>query len=326
MPNVLCLRPIHPDAMARLRAAPGITLEVLEATTPQAVIEAASRAEAVIVRLTPITRQVIEAAPRLRLVARHGVGYDLVDVPALTERGIPLTITPEANAVSVAEHALMLMLAAARRVIGYDANMRRPVWGSQPDLPTFDLAGRSVLVVGFGRIGTRVAKLCAAFGMRVLVRDPAVPPNTIRGLGYTPTPSLEAALPEADIVTLHLPANEETRGLVDGAFLGLMKRGAVLVNTARGTLVDEAALERALRDGRLGAAALDVFAQEPVEAPIPLLSAPNLILTPHVAASTAEGVRRMSMSCVDSVLALFEGRLDPEVVVNPEVLLRRNAV
>jgi D-3-phosphoglycerate dehydrogenase len=320
MPHILCLRPIHPEAIARMRAAPGTTVEILDPINAQTMAEALPRAEALIVRLTPITRQVIEQAPKLRIVARHGVGYDAVDVPALTERGIPLTITPEANAGSVAEHALMLMLSVARRVTGYDANMRKPLWGAQPDLPTFDLAGRTVLLVGFGRIGSRVAKLCAAFGMWVMVRDPAVPSNTIRGLGYLPLRSIEEGLAEADIVSLHCPSNEATRGMVDAQFLAGMKKGAVLVNTARGTLVQEAALEAALRSGHLAAAGLDVFWSEPVEAPIPLLAAPNLILTPHTAAGTAEGMHRMALSCADSVLACFAGALDPDVVVNREVL------
>ena len=324
MPHVICSQPIHPDAMALLRATPGFTLEVLPDRTPATFAARLPEADALILRTTRVDRAFLAHCPRLRILARHGVGYDIIDVPALTERGIPLTITPEANAVSVAEHALMLMLACARRVTAYDANMRRPLWGAQPGLATFDLAGRTVLVVGFGRIGTRVARLCAAFGMRVLVRDPFIAKGTIRGAGYEPVGDAAAAASEADIVTLHCPSNDMTRGMVDRAFLAGIKRGAILVNTARGTLVDQAALESALREGHLAAAGLDVFEEEPVETPIPLLGAPNLILTPHVAASTQEGLRRMALDSAAAVLACFEGRLDPDVVVNREVL-KRNA-
>jgi D-3-phosphoglycerate dehydrogenase len=156
--------------------------------------------------------------------------------------------------------------------------------------------------------------------MRVLVRDPFVAKGSIRGLGFTPVDDAAEAAAEADIVTLHVPSSPATRNLVDAAFLARMKRGAILVNTARGTLVDEAALEAALRQGHLGGAGLDVFEEEPVETQIPLLSAPNLILTPHVAASTQEGLRRMAMDSAASVLACFAGTLDPDVVVNREVL------
>jgi D-3-phosphoglycerate dehydrogenase len=316
--------PIHEDALALLRATPGVTAEVLPDTAPATLAARLPQADGLIIRTIPVRRETIAACPRLRVVARHGVGYDLIDVPALTARGIPLTITPEANAGSVAEHAMMLMLTLARRTIPYDANMRMPVWGGQAALPTFDLAGKTVLVVGFGRIGSRVARLCAAFGMRVLVRDPKVAKGTIRGLGFEAVDDAADAAADADIVTLHLPSSAETRGLVDAAFMARMRPGAVLVNTARGNIVDQAALELALRAGHLAGAGLDVFEEEPVTTSIPLLTAPNLVMTPHVAASTGEGLRRMAMDSAAAVLAAFDGRLDPDIVVNPEVLPRRN--
>jgi D-3-phosphoglycerate dehydrogenase len=324
MPHVICPQPIHADALDLLRATEGVTVEVLPDRRPETLAARLPEADGLILRTLRVDRDFLSHCPKLRILARHGVGYDIIDVPALTERGIPLTITPEANAVSVAEHALMLMLTCARRLTAYDANMRVPVWGAQAALPSFDLAGKTVLVVGFGRIGTRVAKLCAAFGMRVLVRDPNVAKGAIRGLGFEPVDDAADGAAVADIVTLHLPSNEQTRGMVDAAFLARMKPGAVLVNTARGTLVDQAALELALRAGHLAAAGLDVFEEEPVEAPIPLLTAPNLVMTPHVAASTQEGLRRMAMDSAASVLAAFENRLDPDVVVNREVLAGRN--
>ena len=324
MPHVIALRAIHPDAIALLNATPGVTAEIIDDLSPASLARHLPRADALIVRTLRIDRALLAQCLNLRILARHGVGYDIVDVPALTERGIPLTITPEANAVSVAEHALMLMLALARRVTAYDANMRVPLWGAQAALPTFDLAGKTVLVVGFGRIGTRVARLCAAFGMRVLVRDPGVAKGSIRGLGFEPVDDVVEAASGADIVTLHVPSNPQTRGMVNAAFLARVKPGAILVNTARGTIVDQHALERALRAGHLAGAGLDVFEEEPVETAIALLSAPNLIMTPHVAASTAEGLHRMAMHSAEAVLACFESRLDPDIVVNAEVLSRRN--
>jgi len=245
---------------------------------------------------------------------------------SMSPRNIPLTITPEANAVSVAEHALMMMLACARRLTDFNANLRAatPIWGAQPGLPTFDLQGKTVLVVGFGRIGTRVAKLCAAFGMNVLVRDPNVAKGSIRGLGFTPVDDAAEAAGQADIVTVHVPSGPATRNMIDASFFARMKPGAVFVNTARGTIVDQRALEATLRAGHLAAAGIDVFEEEPVETPISLLSVPNLIMTPHVAASTQEGLRRMAMDSAAAVLGCFAGTLDPDIVVNGEVLARRN--
>lgn len=324
MPHVVCLRPLHPDALARLSSEPGYRVTMVDPVTPETLAEPMRTAEAIIVRATCIDRAFLAKAPMLSICVRHGVGYDAVDVEALTERGIPLTVTPDANAVSVAEHALMLMLATARRTIEYDRRLRALDWGPKPSLPTFDLAGQTVLVVGFGRIGGRVARLCAAFGMEVLVHDPYVPQNTIKGAGFAPVQRLPEGLSRADIVTLHCPATPETRGMVNAAFLAAMKPGATLINTARGALVEEEALTRALQSGQLGAAGLDVFAEEPVTTRLPLLDLPNVVLTPHAAAATEQCARRTGLSCVETIIRHFKGELDPDVVINKEVL-RRNA-
>lgn len=322
--TVLVPDPIHRDGLAMLREAPGLRLLAPEALTPETLPGHLAEAEAMIVRGMTVDRTLLDRAPRLRFVCRHGVGYDNVDVPALTERGILLAVTPEANAASVAEHTLMLMLALSRQVVAFNAGVRRGEWRVPGQSATFDLGGRAVLIIGFGRIGTRVARLCAAFGLRVRVHDPFIPANTIRGLGYEPARDLPAALAEADIVTLHCPSNAETRNMVNGGFLAAMKPGAVLINAARGTLVEEAALEAALRSGHLAGAGLDVVQVEPMQSPIPLLGLPNVVMTPHVAASTAEGLQRMATASARNVLDFLAGQPDPDALINPEAL-RRNA-
>jgi D-3-phosphoglycerate dehydrogenase len=324
MPHVVCLRPVHPEALELLRSRRGVTVEVLDPVNPTTIAASMPKADAVIVRATPINREFLAQSPNLRIVARHGVGYDAVDVPALTERGIPLTVTPDANAQCVAEHAMMLLLNIARQTRFYDAQTRDLKWSNPPVPATFDLAGRTVLVMGFGRIGGRVARLCNAFGMKVLVRDPFIPQNTIKGAGFIPVKDLAAGLAEADVVTMHVPSSEKTRGMVNGEFLASMKRGGVLINTARGTLVDEKALAGALTSGHLSGAGLDVFWEEPAVADNPLLKLPNVVLTPHSAAATEQGLRRMALSCAESILQVFDGKLDPDVVINQEVL-RGNA-
>jgi len=178
--------------------------------------------------------------------------------------------------------------------------------------------------MGFGRIGGRVARLCKAFDMKVLVRDPYIPQNTIKGAGFIPVKDLQAGLAEADVVTVHLPSSAETRGIINGEFLASMKQGAVLINTARGTLVDEKALAAALTSGHLSGAGVDVLWDEPAVESNPLLQLPNIVITPHTAAATEQGLRRMALSCADSILACFDNRLDEDVVINKEVL-RGNA-
>ncbi len=319
MAHVVCLRSVHPDAQARLREA-GHTVEVLDPVNEQTIAASIPKAEAIIVRATPINEAFLAHATKLRICARHGVGYDAVDVPALTKRGIPLTVTPDANAASVAEHAMMLMLNIARGTFEYDRKTRALEWSTGSVPATFDLGGKTVLVVGFGRIGGRVARLCQAFGMRVLVHDPYIPQNTIKGCGFIPAKVLAEGLAEADVVTTHLPSNEKTRGTVNGTFFASMKKGATYINTARGTLVDEAALAGALTSGHLKAAGLDVFWEEPMNPANPLLKAPNVVMTPHSAAATEQGLYRMAMSCAESIIQVFENKLDPDVVINQEVL------
>jgi D-3-phosphoglycerate dehydrogenase len=318
--RIVVADPIHQGGIDRLLSAPGVTLDYPGNATNMSLEERLRDADGLIVRGTKVDDALLVNAERLRVVCRHGVGYDLVDVPALTRRGIALMITPEANAASVAEHTLMLMLGLARRVVPVSTAVRQGVWRVQGQSSTFELGGRSVLVVGFGRIGTRVARLCAAFGMQVMVHDPYIPAGTIRGSGYEAIEHRDAGLARADFVTIHIPANDLTRGSVNASFLSRMKQGAVLINAARGTLVDEAALEAALRSGHLAAAGLDVLRVEPMVEPLPMLALDNLIVTPHVAASTAEGLRRMAWDSAGNVIDFLAGRVDRDAVVNVEVL------
>jgi len=320
MPHIVVADPIHPDGIERLSQAPGVTLDHPGKPSNETLAERLRHADGLIVRGTVVDEALLKHAEGLKVVCRHGVGYDLVDVPALTRRGIALMITPEANAASVAEHALMLMLSLARNVVPVSAAVRRGDWRVRGQSATVELGGRSVLVIGFGRIGTRVARLCTAFGMKVMVHDPFIPPGTIRGVGYEAIKERDAGLARADFVTIHIPANDTTRGLVDGAFLSRMKPGAVFINSARGTLVDEAALEAALRSGHLAAAGLDVLRVEPMVEPPSMLALDNLIVTPHVAASTSEGLRRMAWDAAGNVIDFLAGKPDRDAIVNVEVL------
>jgi D-3-phosphoglycerate dehydrogenase len=320
MPHIVVADPIHPDGIERLLKAPGVTLDHPGNAANEPLTERLRKADGLIVRGTPVDDALLVHAEKLRVVCRHGVGYDLVDVPALTKSGIALMITPEANAASVAEHALMLMLSLARNIVPVSASVRQGNWRVRGQSNTFELGGRQILIIGFGRIGTRVARLCTSFGMKVMVHDPYMPAGTIRGAGYEAAVDRAAALAKADIVTVHVPANDKTRGMVDAAFLANMKPGAVLINTARGTLVDEGALEAALCSGHLAAAGLDVLSVEPMVKPVSMLTLDNLIVTPHVAASTKEGLQRMAWDAAGNVMDFLAGRVDRDAVINVEVL------
>jgi D-3-phosphoglycerate dehydrogenase len=219
----------------------------------------------------------------------------------------------------VAEHTLMLMLAAARRVVAHDHAARRGGWTVRDSFETVELDGKTLLLVGFGRIGRRVGELALAIGMRLLVHDPHVAESTIIEAGATTAPDLDAALAAADVITLHLPASPQGP-LIDARRLALMKPSAILVNAARGGLIDETALDLALRAGRLHGAALDVLAGEPPAPAHPLLVNERLTLSPHAAGLTGECAARMAVAAVRNILDFFAGTLDGALVVNRDAL------
>jgi D-3-phosphoglycerate dehydrogenase len=269
--------------------------------------------------LTPLKAPEIAVAPRLRVAARIGVGYDAVEIPALTARGIPLMVVGTANSVSVAEHAIFMMYALAKRAMFQDAAVRDDRWQDRwKDVPV-DLAEKTILIVGFGRIGTRTAKRCAAMDMHVLVYDPYVPAATIKAAGYEPVSDLDAAVPRADIVCIHCPKTPETVGMFNAARIARMKPTAYIVNTARGGLIDEPALHAALSSGKLAGAGIDVFDKEPTPADNPLIKLPNTIVSAHMAGVTVESMDRMAVTTVKNILSVLDGTPNKENAVNKEV-------
>jgi D-3-phosphoglycerate dehydrogenase len=277
-------------------------------------------AHGIALSVTPFTAADIAAAPRLEVVARIGVGYDAVDVPALTARRIPLMIAGTANSVSVAEHALFFIFALAKRSVAHDAMVREARWGERFMQLPIDLAEKTVLVVGFGRIGTRAVKRLVALEMRVLVYDPYVDAAAIKAAGAIPVKDLDASLGEADFVTIHCPKNHETTNMFDANRLGRMKPSAYIVNTARGGIINEQALCAALNGGKLAGAGIDVFEREPATKDHPLCSSPNVLLAPHMAGVSSESVARMATNTISNILSVLDGKPNRENVVNPEVL------
>lgn len=303
------------------RARPDVEGVAFEHDMPTAALHELLRdAHGIALGLTPFGEPELRAAPMLKAVARIGVGYDTVDVAALTRQGVPLLITGIANSISVAEQALFFLLALAKRGAALDAAVREGRWRAGMGEPPVDLYGKTVLLVGHGRIGSRMARRCLAMEMTVLVYDPYLPAAEIAAAGCEVVPELDAALPRADFVSIHCPKTPETVGLFDAARLARMKPGACLVNTARGGIVDETALYSALARGTLRGAGLDVFDREPPSPDNPLLTLPNVIVAPHMAGVTQEAFERMAAAAVRNLLDALEGRYEPAHVVNPEAL------
>jgi D-3-phosphoglycerate dehydrogenase len=281
-------------------------------------------ADGVALSLTPFGEAELQAGRRVRVVARHGVGYDAVDVPALTRHGIPLMVTGTANSPTVAERALYCMLELAKRGAAFDKLVRERRWADRLREPLpVDLFGKTVLVIGFGRIGTRISRACVALGMAVQVYDPYVPTAAIEVMGCTPVRDLDAALPLADFVTIHCPKTPETNSMFDARRLALMRSSAFLVNTARGGIIDETALHAALTTGVIRGAGIDVLEREPPATDNPLLDLPNVLLAPHMAGVTRESTERQSISVARNLLSALDGKPDMDNVVNKEVFARR---
>lgn len=312
-PRVLLTNPIHPALQPLLARHCEVVLapDAGAATLTRLIADA----EGLVVR-AQLPPTLFDHAPRLRAVVRHGVGLDMIPVEAATAKGIPVANLPGSNTQAVVEYCLAAMLQLRRGLATLDARLRSGGWASARPLADTgtELGGSTLGIVGVGAIGSRLATIAAALGMRVL------------GLTRRPDglpPGVEAAdkrrlFAESDVVVLCCPLNAQTRGLVDASILATMKRDALLVNVARGPVIDTPALLAALRAGRLGGAALDVHDKQPLTGSEPVFDAPNLLLTPHVAGITDTSMRAMSEGAIAALLALLRGEL-PANVVNPQV-------
>jgi D-3-phosphoglycerate dehydrogenase len=320
MKKILIVQPIHERGVQVFDE----RFEVRVASDPSVatVIREIKGIEGVVVRTAPFTKEIIEAADALKVIGRHGVGVDNIDIPAATRKGIVVVNTPNANATSVAEHTVTAIGALAKRMVLYDQATRGGNWEIRNSYRAVDLDGKILGLVGIGRIGSMVARrMAAAYNMKVIAYDPYVTPEKARELGVTLCAQMDDIFREADVVSLHTPLTPETRGFINTVRLGLMKPTAFLVNFSRGEVVDENALCAALKAGVLAGAALDVYDPEPPLKGNPLFELDNVILSPHSAALTQECVIRMATGAVEGIVDLLSGR-KPQFVVNPDVFKR----
>lgn len=280
-----------------------------------AALVAKTQADAILVRQGAINAEVFAASPRLRIVSRHGVGMDNVDIPAGRAAGVMLTNAPGSNSREVAEHAVALMLALVKDLPGHTAAIAGGGWRGAAG-QVRDMRGLGVGILGYGRIGHQVTELLAPWGVRITAYDPYV--DAAAFAGVTRAESLAALWPASDILTIHAPRTAETEGLVNAAALAAMPKGAIVVNAARGGIVDEAALAAALDSGHIAGAGLDVFDVEPPPADHPLRKHPRVISTPHVAGVTPNSLVTMATMAAECIVARLNGRqVPPERVVEP---------
>src|SRR5215468_4607716 len=308
--TVLVAEGLSPAAIAQLQSA--FEVRHVDGADRPALLSALADVDAVIVRsATSIDAEALARAPKLRVVARAGVGLDNVDVEAATKAGVMVVNAPSSNTVSAAEHAVGLLLACARNVPQAMASLKSGEW-KRSEFTGAELYQKVAGILGLGRIGELVAQRLAAFGMQVIAYDPYVPTARAAQLGVRLV-SLEDLLAEADFITVHLPRNAETTGLIGERELRLVKPGVVIINAARGGIVDEQALALALKEGRVGGAGIDVFATEP-PADSPLLAFPNVVVTPHLGASTHEAQEKAGTQVARSVRLALSGEFVPDAV------------
>ncbi|MEM3085884.1 MAG: phosphoglycerate dehydrogenase [Halobacteria archaeon] len=302
--KVLVAEELNPEGLRGLTRAARV--EVKTGLSEADLLKAVADCDALIVRsATQVTRRVLEAGKRLKVVGRAGVGVDNIDVEAATERGVAVVNAPEESTAAAAEHTVAMMLALARRIPQADASMRKGKW-ERSRFVGVQVVGKTLGVIGLGRVGSDVARKARGLGMRVVGTDPFLSPGRAREMGIEFLP-MEKVLAQADFLTLHVPLTSETRHLLGKKELSSVKPGVRVVNASRGGVIDEAALVEALKSGRVAGAALDVFAEEPPKGS-PLLSMEQVVLTPHLGASTVEAQSRVAQTIADQVLAALEGR------------------
>ncbi|GBQ27379.1 hydroxyacid dehydrogenase [Gluconacetobacter azotocaptans] len=308
MTTCFIVQPVHSDGVACLRDA-GITVRFASSADMAVVAAEIGDAVAVITRDAGLDARAMAAASGLRVIAGHGVGTNRIDLPQAKRRGIMVVNTPDTNIRSVAEYTIGLMFAVARRITEADRAVRAGNWGFRYQGHMAELHGKSLGLVGFGQIARLVASMArAALDMEVAVWSPNVPDDIIRMAGVRRADTLHGLLAMSDVVSLHRPLRPDTVNTIDDAALRAIRPGAMLINTGRGGLVDIQALNRALRDGRLGGAALDVFAREPPATDDPVLAMPRVVLSPHIAGATEEAMRATAVLCATQIIDCLNGR------------------
>ena len=272
--------------------------------------------DAISIRTAKLPYEIISSAKKLQVISRHGVGYDNIDLKSTKEIGATLTITATANAVAVAEHVMFMLLNISKRKDMYDQSVKSGKFNDRNKLPkTIELWGKNILIAGFGRIGQALIKRCLGFEMNVYVYDPYINDEKIKSLGGKKVNDLKEAVKEMDAISLHMPLNDETKNIVNYDLLRSMKTNCIVVNAARGGIINEVDLDKALRENLIFGAGLDVFETEPPKSDNPLLKNDKVFLSPHTAAFTEECMIRMGKETIQNIIDFFEKKLDKSKII-----------
>ena len=316
MKKILVIQPIHEAGIELLKNNPDYEFEIVENVDPEFLKSKIKDCDGVSIRTAKLTGDVIEAASNLKIISRHGVGYDNIDLEASKKNNLTLAITAKANAVAVAEHVMFMMLNISKRKNMYDDTVKEGKFNDRNKLPkTVELWSKNILIAGFGRIGQALIKRCLGFEMKVFVFDPFVSKNTIENLGGVKVDSMEEACKDMDAISLHIPLNDKTKNIINYDLLKTMKKNCILINAARGGIVNEVDLDKALKENLIFGAGLDVFETEPPETNNPLLKNDKVFLSPHTAAFTEECMTRMGKETIQNIIDFFDEKLEKSKVI-----------
>ena len=316
MKKILVIQPIHEAGIKLLESNPNYEFEVVENVDPEFLKSKIKDCDGASIRTAKLTSDVIEAAKNLKIISRHGVGYDNIDLESSKKNNLTLAITATANAVAVAEHVMFMLLNISKRKNMYDDTVKNGKFSDRNKLPkTVELWSKNILIAGFGRIGQALIKRCLGFEMKVFVYDPFVSKDVIEKLGGIKVENMEDACKDMDAISLHIPLNDKTKNIINYDLLKTMKNNCIIINAARGGIVNETDLDRALKEELIFGAGLDVFETEPPESSNPLLQNDKVFLRPHTAAFTEECMTRMAKETVQNIIDFFEEKLDKSKIV-----------
>lgn len=317
MYKILVIEPLHQEALQLIDARNDVSYQLITDVSEENILAHIEDADALTIRVSTLSKKALQKGRKLKVVSRHGVGYDNIPLDECNRLGIPLALVGSVNSIAVSEQTIFLMMAAAKLGAIFNQGVKTGNFGIRSKYRPIELNGKKLLIVGFGKIGREVAKRAQAFGMDILVYDPYQKPDEV---DLKILSSLEEGLEIADVITLHLPLTPETKYLIGKKELVIIKDKAILVNTSRGGIIDENALHETLCMGKLHGVGLDVFEEEPVHQSNPILSHDRVIVSPHSSALTDDTLKAMGMMTVQNALNAIDGCLDPALVVNPEVL------
>ena len=314
--NILIIQPIHEAGIKLLENNPNYNYEVIEDIKLEDIKNKIQNCDGLSIRTAKLPGEIIDLGKKLKVISRHGVGYDNVDLAAIKKNKITLTITATANAVAVAEHVMFMLLNICKRKSMYDDAVKNGKFNDRNKLPkTIELWGKNILIAGFGRIGQALIKRCLGFEMNVFVYDPFITEEKIKSFGGIKVDNLENSLSKIDMISLHLPLTNETKNLIDINLIKKMKKNCIIINAARGGIINEIDLDRALNENLIFGAGLDVFDIEPPKEDNPLLKNDKVFLSPHTAAFTEECMKRMGKETIQNIIDFFDEKLEKSKIV-----------